>query len=248
MKKTKYKKIKRENEKNEKTKNERGDTSGRKSRRRSCNSSRSRRTRTLNTPLHLKKSHPQLRTNDTHDTQHGIRPRLSITFTQPPTMDKGVASNQTSFLWQVREDNQYAGCQDAKSKLSVWMQRLNNKLAGDANEFRQRNKRKNELECAEGRRSVDHPILTEYFHSGGAITMYFIVDGDNDVGSFVMCSTIPWKMVVLPDNTTLACNLADVNVTLHDVVERTVVESAGSFTSGTRLEKPFHAGNVRRRQ
>ena len=70
----------------------------------------------------------------------------------------------------------------------------------------------------------------------------------NAVGSLVMCSTIPWNMVVPPDNTTLACNLADVNDTLHDVVERTVVESAGSFTNGTWVEKPFHAGNVRRRQ
>ena len=53
---------------------------------------------------------------------------------------------------------------------------------------------------------MDHPIHTEYFHSGGATTINFIVDGDNAVGSFVMCSTIPWQMVVPPDNTTLAHN------------------------------------------
>ena len=43
------------------------------------------------------------------------------------------------------------------------------------------------------------------------------------------------------DNTTLAYNLADVNGTLHDVVERSVVESAGFFTRGTWLDKHFHA-------
>ena len=78
--------------------------------------------------------------------------------------------------------------------------------------------------------------------------MYFIVDGDNAVGSLVMCSTIPWKMVVPPDNTTLACNLADVNVTLHDVVEKSVVESVAFLPMEFVWKKHFHAGNVRRRQ
>ena len=56
-----------------------------------------------------------------------------------------------------------------------------------------------------------------------------------------MHSKILSDMVVPPDNTTLAFYLADVKVTLHDVVERSVLESAGFFTSGTWQEKHFHA-------
>ena len=51
----------------------------------------------------------------------------------------------------------------------------------------------------------------------------------------------PLEQVVPRDNTTLACNLADVNVSLHDVVERSVVEPAGFFTNETWLDKHFHA-------
>ena len=58
--------------------------------------------------------------------------------------------------------------------------------------------------------------------------MNFIEGGDNAIGSFVMCSTVPWKMGMPPDNTTLAYNRADVNVDFHDAVERSVVESAAS--------------------
>ena len=44
------------------------------------------------------------------------------------------------------------------------------------------------------------PIHAEYFHSGGATTLSFVVKGTNAVGSFVMHS-ISWNMVVHPDNT-----------------------------------------------
>ena len=83
-------------------------------------------------------------------------------------------------------------------------------------------------------------VLREDFHSGGATTMNFIVNGTNAVNSFIMRSTIPWKRLVPRDNTTFAFNLADVNGTLHDVAERRVVESAGFFTRGTWLDKHFH--------
>ena len=53
------------------------------------------------------------------------------------------------------------------------------------------------------------------------------------------------EQVVLLDNTTLAYSLADVNVTLHDVVERRVVDSAGFFANDTWLEKHSRNGNVR---
>merc|ERR1712159_595900 len=51
---------------------------------------------------------------------------------------------------------------------------------------------------------MDPPIHTEYFRSGGAITLIFIVDGASAVNSFVMRSPIPVNIVVPPDSTTLA--------------------------------------------
>ena len=56
-----------------------------------------------------------------------------------------------------------------------------------------------------------------------------------------MRSTIPWKRFVPRDNTTFAYNLADVNGTLHDVVERSVMKSTGFLANDTWLEKHFHA-------
>ena len=53
-----------------------------------------------------------------------------------------------------------------------------------------------------------------------------------------------WKMVVPPDHATLANNPADANVTLHDVAERNVVESAGFFTNDTWLEYHFHPSDT----
>ena len=47
---------------------------------------------------------------------------------------------------------------------------------------------------------------TEYFYSGGATTMNFIVNGANAVNSFIMRSTIPWNMVAPNDNTTWRAN------------------------------------------
>ena len=56
------------------------------------------------------------------------------------------------------------------------------------------------------------------------------------VSSFVMRSTIPRKMVVPLANTTLWCrSLRGVNVTLHDVLERSVVDSAGLLVNETCL-------------
>merc|ERR1711927_59553 len=51
---------------------------------------------------------------------------------------------------------------------------------------------------------MDPPIHTEYFRSGGAITLIFMVEGAKAVSSFVMRSPMPWNMVVPPDSTTLA--------------------------------------------
>merc|ERR1719384_1975743 len=51
---------------------------------------------------------------------------------------------------------------------------------------------------------IDPPIHTEYFRSGGATTLIFIVEGARAVSSFVMRSPIPANIVVPPERTTLA--------------------------------------------
>merc|ERR1719386_159277 len=51
---------------------------------------------------------------------------------------------------------------------------------------------------------IDPPIQTEYFLSGGATTLIFIVEGAKAVNSLVIRSPIPWNIVVPPDRTTLA--------------------------------------------
>merc|ERR1712146_416988 len=51
---------------------------------------------------------------------------------------------------------------------------------------------------------MDPPIHTEYFRSGGATTLIFIVDGAKAVSSFPMRSPMPKNIVVPPDRTTLA--------------------------------------------
>jgi len=49
---------------------------------------------------------------------------------------------------------------------------------------------------------IDPPIHTEYFLSGGATTLIFIVDGAKDYNSLVILSAIPLYIVVPPDKTT----------------------------------------------
>merc|ERR1711971_51127 len=51
---------------------------------------------------------------------------------------------------------------------------------------------------------MDPPIHTEYFLSGGAIILIFMVDGAKAVISFCMRSAMPGYMVVPPDKTVLA--------------------------------------------
>merc|ERR1712132_21398 len=51
---------------------------------------------------------------------------------------------------------------------------------------------------------IEPPIHTEYFRSGGATTLIFIVEGANAVSSFVILSPMPANMVVPPLKTTLA--------------------------------------------
>jgi hypothetical protein len=50
---------------------------------------------------------------------------------------------------------------------------------------------------------MEPPIQTEYFLSGGATILTFILEGEREVNSFCIRSAIPGNMVVPPDNTTL---------------------------------------------
>ena len=51
---------------------------------------------------------------------------------------------------------------------------------------------------------MEPPIQTEYFLSGGAMILIFIVEGARAVISFCILSAIPGYMVVPPDWTVLA--------------------------------------------
>merc|ERR1711988_870107 len=51
---------------------------------------------------------------------------------------------------------------------------------------------------------IDPPIHTEYFLSGGATTLIFIVEGAKAVSSLAMRSPIPWNVVLPPESTTFA--------------------------------------------
>merc|ERR1719167_215852 len=56
----------------------------------------------------------------------------------------------------------------------------------------------------EGEAKMDPPIQTEYFLSGGAMILIFMVEGAKAVISFCIRSAIPGYMVVPPERTVLA--------------------------------------------
>merc|ERR1719193_879493 len=51
---------------------------------------------------------------------------------------------------------------------------------------------------------MEPPIQTEYFLSGGAMILIFMVEGAKEVISFYMRSAMPGYMVVPPESTVLA--------------------------------------------
>merc|ERR1711874_274773 len=51
---------------------------------------------------------------------------------------------------------------------------------------------------------IDPPIQTEYFRSGGATTLIFMVEGAKAVSSLVIRSPMPGNIVVPPERTTFA--------------------------------------------
>ena len=69
---------------------------------------------------------------------------------------------------------------------------------------------------------MEPPIQTEYFRSGGAMILIFIVAGARAVISFCMRSAMPGNMVVPPDNTVLAYRSLRMS-TSHFMIELYVV-------------------------
>merc|ERR1712151_829860 len=69
---------------------------------------------------------------------------------------------------------------------------------------------------------MEPPIQTEYFRSGGATTLIFIVDGARAVNSLVILSPIPPNIVVPPDSTTLAYRSLRIS-TSHFMIDWKVV-------------------------
>merc|ERR1740115_640145 len=69
---------------------------------------------------------------------------------------------------------------------------------------------------------IDPPIQTEYFRSGGATTLIFIVEGARAVSSFVMRSPMPVNIVVPPESTTLEYRSLRIS-TSHFMIDWNVV-------------------------
>merc|ERR1719440_1189554 len=69
---------------------------------------------------------------------------------------------------------------------------------------------------------MEPPIHTEYFRSGGATTLIFIVEGARAVSSFVMRSPMPWNIVVPPESTTFAYKSLRIS-TSHFIMDWKVV-------------------------
>merc|ERR1712178_213079 len=69
---------------------------------------------------------------------------------------------------------------------------------------------------------IEPPIHTEYFLSGGATTLIFIVEGAKAVSSLVMRSPMPENIVVPPDSTTLLYRSLRIS-TSHFVIDWNVV-------------------------
>jgi len=69
---------------------------------------------------------------------------------------------------------------------------------------------------------IEPPIQTEYFLSGGAIILIFMVGGASAVISFCIRSAIPGYMVVPPERTELAYRSLRIS-TSHFIIELYVV-------------------------
>merc|ERR1712194_781136 len=87
---------------------------------------------------------------------------------------------------------------------------------------------------------MEPPIHTEYLRSGGATTLIFIVDGANAVSSFVILSPPEHRRAARQDHIRVEV-LTDIQVSLHDRLERRVVNAARLLANEGRLEQDLRA-------
>merc|ERR1712124_18624 len=92
---------------------------------------------------------------------------------------------------------------------------------------------------------MDPPIHTEYFRSGGATTLIFIVEGASAVSSLVMRSPMPGNIVVPPDSTTLAYRSLRMS-TSHFMIDWNVVSWMPLASLPTKLGWKSTSGQRKR--
>merc|ERR1712170_333641 len=92
---------------------------------------------------------------------------------------------------------------------------------------------------------MDPPIHTEYFLSGGATTLIFIVEGANAVSSLVMRSPMPANIVVPPDSTTFAYRSLRMS-TSHFMMDWKVVSCTPLASLPTKLGWKSTSGQRKR--
>merc|ERR1712063_35139 len=91
---------------------------------------------------------------------------------------------------------------------------------------------------------IEPPIHTEYFRSGGATTLIFMVDGANAVSSLVMRSPMPANMVVPPESTTLLYKSLRMS-TSHFMISRIAAISSDKTPVYQRLYSAIETDTVR---
>merc|ERR1719361_75923 len=92
---------------------------------------------------------------------------------------------------------------------------------------------------------MEPPIHTEYFRSGGATTLIFIVDGARAVISLVILSPIPPNMVVPPESTTFAYKSLRMS-TSHFMIDWNVVSWIPLASLPTKLGWKRTSGHRKR--
>merc|ERR1712193_434642 len=92
---------------------------------------------------------------------------------------------------------------------------------------------------------MEPPIQTEYFLSGGATTLIFIVDGARAVSSLVIRSPMPWNIVVPPERTTFAYRSLRMS-TSHFMIDWKVVSCTPLASFPTKLGWKSTSGQRKR--
>merc|ERR1712066_201146 len=92
---------------------------------------------------------------------------------------------------------------------------------------------------------IDPPIQTEYFRSGGATTLIFMVEGARAVSSFVMRSPMPANIVVPPESTTFGYKSLRIS-TSHFMIDWNVVSWIPLASFPTKLGWKSTSGQRKR--